>query len=310
MPGGLAGDELPAPEPGGHEPLQRAVLALDDERDAGRHEAEQDEVHHHAGRAEDEPARRLVGGRAGLDDLAPAAGAASACATMGRALAARRPRPHPGPGRLRTRLPDGLGGGPGRQLHASPAPRPGCGSRWRRGGAARTLRGDDRQSGLVAVGDRGAVALRDHEPRGCPLVRHQLLERRAPAWPTTRTTVDSLEAGHESLRGRAAVGVPHRQRQLLGAAAGAEEEPKNSVNASGMTRMKMNDSRSRTVCWRSLRARSGEPASRESPPHAQHGDEEECHGEPERHQHLPADVRRRRRPAWSCPSRAAASRWG
>ena len=72
--------------------MQREVLALLDQRDAGGHEAEEDEVDDHARRAEDEAGRHLTGGRAGLDDLdaSPPGGRAPGRRSGGPAPRARR----------------------------------------------------------------------------------------------------------------------------------------------------------------------------------------------------------------------------
>ena len=77
-----------------------------------------------------------------------------------------------------------------------------------------------------------------------------------PCLETTVTTAD-LSSAATSCFAAAPPSASHTARgSLLLLLLAPKSSPKNSVNASGMTRMKTNDSLSRTVCWRSLRARS------------------------------------------------------
>ena len=95
----------------------------------------------------------------------------------------------------------------------------------RRRGAARALRRDDRQRRLLAAGHGVAVALRDRPGRRRPGRRPSTSRTSVPAHGHDAHDGGLVEVGDELLRRGAAVGVPHRQRQLVAAAVGAEEEP-------------------------------------------------------------------------------------
>ena len=120
-PDGLAGDELPAAHARGHQAQQREVAALDDEGDAGRQQAEHDEVDEHARRSSSTKPLGIWPAAAPASTTSTVAtGSASDCAAkrpgheqrciLERLLAARRvavrgsrPRPRPSAPRARRR---------------------------------------------------------------------------------------------------------------------------------------------------------------------------------------------------------------
>ena len=174
------------------------------------------------------PLGRLAGGRAGLDD--PGA-RGRRCERRGDDRPRlrgrlRRSTQTSAPGRIRRERPDGLRGRPGRQLdrHLLAGERADLAGRG--GGAARSPGVETIVScRLLAVRHRGAVALGMTRPAAARSSAIHCLELVALLHDHGADDGGLAEVGDELLRSRAAVRVPHRQRQLLGAAVGAEEQP-------------------------------------------------------------------------------------